>query len=245
VQRVIVNSEQIEANCLTLTPEQSHYLHRVLRLGVGDQCLVGDGQGTQWTATLGPTLGLATLSAMPPPAPEPVPPIAITLAAALPKQGFDEVVRQVTELGVSRIVPILSDRTLLKPSGHKLDRWRRIATEAAEQSERPYVPTVDAPVPWLSWVRQPPSSDLRWLCVARQNCPHLLAQGQQDWPFQTVTLAIGPEGGWADSEVAAASTAGYQSVSLGPGILRAVTAPIVAIALIHGIHQFARIDPSL
>lgn len=245
MQRVIINPEQIEANCLTLTPEQSHYLHRVLRLGVGDQCWVGDGQGTQWTATLGPTLGLATLRAMPPSALAASPPIAITLAAALPKQGFDEVVRQVTELGVSRIVPILSDRTLLRPSGNKLDRWRRIAVEAAEQSEHPYVPTVDAPVPWLNWVQQQPSDALRWLCVTRQQCPHILAQGQQDWPFQTLTLAIGPEGGWADSEVAAASSAGYHPVSLGPAILRAVTAPIAAIALVQGIPQFARIDPSL
>lgn len=245
MQRVIVHPQQIEANCLTLTPKQSHYLHRVLRLGVGDQCLVGDGQGSQWTATLGPTLGLATLSAMPLSAPTALSPITITLAVALPKQGFDEVVRQVTELGVSRIVPILSDRTLLQPSGNKLNRWRRIATEAAEQSERPYVPTVDAPVSWLNWVKQPPLDEHRWLCVARQNCPHVLAQGRQDWPFSTLTLAIGPEGGWTEPEVAAASSAGYQPVSLGPGILRAVTAPIAAIALIQGIHQFARIDPSL
>jgi 16S rRNA (uracil1498-N3)-methyltransferase len=66
-------------------------------------------------------------------------------------------------------------------------------------------------------------------------------QGHQDWPITALTVAIGPEGGWAEPEVASAIAAGYQPVSLGPGILRAVTAPIAAIALIQGIPQFAKI----
>lgn len=233
VQRVIVAPDQITADRVLLTPEQSHYLYRVLRLGAGDRFLLGDGQGGQWSAILGPEAGTATLTPLPHQAPA-VPTQALTLAAALPKQGFDEVVRQATELGVREIVPILSDRTLLRPSPNKLQRWQRIATEAAEQSEHTTVPLVHAPVVWGTWLAQS-TRDRRWICVARQDCPHVLHQGQQDWPWQTLTLAIGPEGGWTPAEVTAAIAAGYQPVSLGPHILRAVTASIAAIALIQGI----------
>ncbi|NJN22885.1 MAG: RsmE family RNA methyltransferase, partial [Leptolyngbya sp. RL_3_1] len=134
VQRLVVNPSQIQGNCLTLTAEQWHYLRRVLRLTAGAPFIALDGAGQQWQATLTMTEPLATLMM---PIIAAAAPVEITLAAALPKQGFDQVVRQVTELGVHRIVPILSDRTLLKPSASKIERWRRIAAEAAEQCEQP------------------------------------------------------------------------------------------------------------
>lgn len=273
MQRVVVQSDQIQGSTLTLTHDQGHYLQRVLRLGPGGQFLALDGQGRQWIATLGEETGQATLG--------PVLVVtrptlaAITLAVALPKQGFDQVVRQATELGVECIVPIVSDRTLLRPSSQKLQRWQRIATEAAEQCERPTVPQILPPHPWLNWLEHSPpdpqpldpqsldpqpldpqpldsqtlssnspessppgqqsprqqSVGQHYLCVARRNSLPLAQALQGSPPVPAITVATGPEGGWTAVEIERAIAAGYCPVSLSPYILRAVTAPLVALSL--------------
>jgi 16S rRNA (uracil1498-N3)-methyltransferase len=213
---------------LTLTAEQRHYLQHVLRLRAGAAFIALDGVGQQWQATLTTVDGTAMLVSPITPAESQV--MDITLAAALPKQGFDLVVRQVAELGVSTIVPILSDRTLLKPSTSKVQRWRRIATEAAEQCERSQVPALLDPMPWAAWLGQDTPPSQRLIGVARGNHPSLLSVCGQS---PLVEIAIGPEGGWTEGEIAAAIAAEYQAVSLGSQILRALTAPVVALAVIQ------------
>jgi 16S rRNA (uracil1498-N3)-methyltransferase len=153
------------------------------------------------------------------------------------------VVRQSTELGVTQIYPVMSDRSLLQPSDHKLARWQRIAQEAAEQSERVNGPEIFAPADFRDCLAQldqislktDSSKDLRYLCAARTESPHLLKQLQVDLAsanLRGVTLAIGPEGGWTSDEITVARTWGYEVVSLGSVILRAVTAPVAALSLV-------------
>ncbi|WP_204139867.1 16S rRNA (uracil(1498)-N(3))-methyltransferase [Halomicronema sp. CCY15110] len=243
MQRVIVDPAQIQADQLTLTAEQRHYLQRVLRLQSGDRFLALDGQGHLWTAVLQRDATQATLTPIAPEvATTALPRSQITLAACLPKQGFDEVVRQVTELGVHEIVPLVSDRTVLRPSANKLQRWRRIAAEAGEQCERLTVPTVREPLAWSSWLAQE-SQDTRLICVARRSAPALLSVGLLS-PCPTIEIAIGPEGGWTASEVTQALSHGYQAVSLGSSILRAVTASVVAIGILQAGIEFATIQSS-
>ncbi|MGD1858914.1 MAG: 16S rRNA (uracil(1498)-N(3))-methyltransferase [Leptolyngbyaceae cyanobacterium] len=242
MQRVIVDPAQIEVDQLVLTDTQRHYLRRVLRLKAGDRFRALDGQGHMWEATLREDSEPAWLQAIAPIASSsPLNQPKITLAACLPKQGFDEVVRQVTELGVDKIVPILSDRTLPKPSINKLERWRRIAAEAGEQSERLIVPTIQEPLAWASWLARQ-SQDYRLICVARQSAPTLLSLCCSS-QFAAVEVAIGPEGGWTESEFEHAIAHGYQPVTLGSTILRAVTAPVVALALLQAGIEFATINP--
>jgi 16S rRNA (uracil1498-N3)-methyltransferase len=197
-------------------------------------------------------------------------PISVTLLLALPKTGMDDVVRQATEIGVQRIVPILSQRTVLNPSAQKLERWQRIIQEAAEQSERQLVPELLPPQAWeialQTWNR---TTGLCYLCEARGEHPHLLKclletqclldtnpiRGNlqpvslQPVNLQPVSLqpvvsacmiAIGPEGGWTDQEIDQAVTAGYQPVSLGARILRSITAPLVALSLLAGVMEIQR-----
>ncbi|RZM79624.1 16S rRNA (uracil(1498)-N(3))-methyltransferase [Leptolyngbya iicbica] len=243
MQRVVVDPAQIQADQLNLTVDQRHYLQRVLRLKSGDRFLALDGQGHLWTAILQPDAAQATLTAI---APEVAPTTGvrsrITLAACLPKQGFDEVVRQVTELGVDEIVPIVSDRTVLRPSANKLQRWRRIAAEAGEQCERLTVPKVREPLAWSSWLAQE-SQDTRVICVARRSAPALLSVSLLS-PLPAIEIAIGPEGGWTESEVTQALAHGYQPASLGGSILRAVTASVVAIGILQAGIEFANITSS-
>lgn len=245
LQRLAVTASQICDRQIDLTREQQHYLNRVLRLQAGDRFIAMDGRGHWWLAVLevretGLFASIAEEIAM-----NRELPVEVTLMAALPKgNGFDEVVKQVTELGVASIVPVTSDRTLLKPSDQKVDRWRRIAAEAAEQSERQFVPTILEPVSFDVAVKDC-GQKYRFICVARGDNRHLwdcladfappqfpLIRGEQDGGELSIVIAVGPEGGWTEGEVKRAIEFGFEAVSLGSRILRAVTAPIVALSLV-------------
>ncbi|HEY9881791.1 MAG TPA: 16S rRNA (uracil(1498)-N(3))-methyltransferase, partial [Leptolyngbyaceae cyanobacterium] len=213
LQRVLIAPEQYQTQQIVLSSAQQRYLHRVLRLGQGDQFIALDGRGGQWLAEL--TADLATakvLEALVDPQKD-FSAAQITLLAALPKgNGFDEVVRQTTELGVTCIQPVLSDRTLIRPSDQKLERWQRIAAEATEQSERLIAPEICSPLPWRDVLGAVPEMAC-YLCVTRLDAPHLL-NCLQSVSSQAIAIAIGPEGGWTDEEVADAIASGFQPVSL-------------------------------
>lgn len=261
LQRLAVTAAQICDRQIDLTREQQHYLNRVLRLQPGDRFIAMDGRGHWWSAVLevretGLFASIAEEIAV-----NRELPVEVTLMAALPKgNGFDEVVRQGTELGVASIVPVTSDRTLLKPSDQKVDRWRRIAAEAAEQSERQLVPTIFEPISFDFAVKNC-GQKYRFICVARGENRHLwdcllgnleppqppLVRGEQELEPHfvgavspcpppggelSIVIATGPEGGWTEGEVERAIEFGFEAVSLGSRILRAVTAPIVALSLV-------------
>jgi 16S rRNA (uracil1498-N3)-methyltransferase len=226
LQRITITPSQIQATEILLTPQQQHYLVRVLRLRDSERFIAMDGMGKWWLAQLTGE----TAQILQPLEVNTELPVAITLMIALPKgSGFDEVIRICTELGVACIIPVLSDRTLLNPSPQKLERWRRIATEASEQSERAFVPTILEPVNFNTAVNESTATH-RFLCEARGNYPHL--QQVIDQPSGEIIVAIGPEGGWTDKEIQTACDVGFQAVSLGKRILRAVTAPIVALSIV-------------
>jgi len=226
LQRLVIAESQVQESIVFLSSEQKHYLYRVLRLKNGDRFIALDGKGQSWIATL--ESDQATLIESLQAASELS--VSITLMLALPKTGFDDVVRQVTELGVACIAPVISDRTLLNPSGNKLDRWRRIAQEAAEQSERQIVPTILEPMPFKLASEQL-QADSRYICAERSTSQHLL-NGEFG---SSVIVAIGCEGGWTDQEIEMAIAHHYQPVTLGKRILRAVTAPIAAVSIIAGL----------
>ncbi|MDZ8185871.1 MAG: 16S rRNA (uracil(1498)-N(3))-methyltransferase [Nostoc sp. ChiSLP02] len=233
LQRIAIAPSQLQQQQILLAKEQQHYLTRVLRLREGDRFIAMDGKGKSWLVQLAGEQAqvLESISV------ETELPISITLIVALPKgNGFDEIVRCCTELGVTCIAPVLSDRTLLHPSPQKLERWRRIAAEAAEQSERSLVPTILEPVTFSTGLSSAISNlslvnSQQYICVARGEFPHL-RDCLQNKKQETIVIATGPEGGWTKQEVQNAIAVGFQPVSLGRRILRAVTAPVVALSLI-------------
>lgn len=266
LQRLAIAPNQVQEHRVFLNDSQLHYLGRVLRLRRGDRFIVLNGEGQWWLAELDASGTAATLLDVLERHNEL--PIAVTLLIAMPKQGMDEIVRQSTELGVATIQPVVSDRTLLKPSPQKLERWRRIAQEAVEQSERQILPTILTPLPWADSLRHWNGAEhTAYLCCARGQAPSLLhcllqlrqhrnctdrdllEQGlQDDAPIaksphpelvhtttDSVAIAIGPEGGWAPSEIEQALESGYQSVSLGRRIFRAATAPVVALSILASV----------
>jgi 16S rRNA (uracil1498-N3)-methyltransferase len=232
LQRIAITLAQQHDCQIELTPQQAHYLNRVLRLKSGDRFIALDGQGQWWLAEL--DNHSATVL-------EPIPihnelRRSVILLVAMPKgNGMDEIVRQTTELGVTTIVPVISDRTLLHPSPHKLERWQRIAQEATEQSERQLIPALTEPQSLASAIETWNATNAQcYLCEARGQHPHLLSRlhSQLHQNPTPIVLATGPEGGWTPSELQQAIAAGYEPVSLGHRVLRALTAPVMALSVV-------------
>jgi len=241
MQRLAIESQQLQPPHLQLTQDQRHYLQRVLRLKSGAQFLALPGDGMAWRCELvGEDARVIEAQVVTTELP-----IAVTLALALPKTGFEDVVRQITELGVGTIVPLLSERTVLNPSVSKCSRWQRIAAEAAEQSERALVPQVREPVAFNLFLQEqealgvsdPESPNAQFLCWGRGESPHLIAALTQCKHQDSITIMIGPEGGWSKTEVNQAIASRFRTVSLGKRILRAVTAPIAAMAIVGGVWE--------
>lgn len=215
-----------------LGPEEWHYLRHVLRLAAGAPLRVFDGEGGEYPAALpaeGEELVLGPRSQLAPPA------AAVWLAFA-PARGdrADLVVEKAVELGVSRLAPFESARSVVKldreRGAARAARWRRIAAEAARQCGRAEVPAVDEPVPLAVALGLGPPGACRLLFYEGGGEPlrELLDSAAP------VHLALtGPEGGFTPEEVGAALAAGVRLATLGPRILRAETAGLAAVALLQ------------
>ena len=232
VYRLVVTPEQIKEEQITLDTQQLHYLLRVLRLGNGDRFIAMDGKGNNWlteireqSAQIIQSIDIETEL-----------PVSLNLITALPKgSGYEQVIRCCTELGVSNFMPVISDRTILKPSANKVQRWRKIVTEAAEQSERQIVPHIFEPVKFMAAIKQNTSNNQdKYICVARGDTPTLWSCLQQP-TLSEIVIATGCEGGWTDGELDQAIAFGFQPVTLGKRILRAITAPIIASSIVTAI----------
>ena len=142
-------------------------------------------------------------------------------------------IEKVTELGVACVVPVLARRTekhLAQAAEKRVERWRRIAREAAQQSRRSDVPEIAAPVQLKQALTLAPPECLR-LLLAETEEDNSLASALRAAPHSDVHLAIGPEGGWTQEELALFTQHAWRHVTLGPRILRAETAAIAATAI--------------
>lgn len=221
---------------LTLTKEQAHYLGRVLRLKPNRQLVLFNGTGGEYQCNLssldakqGSVEVLAFFET------EVESPLNICLAIGLSKgDRFDWAIQKATELGVSSIQPLFTERTEVRLSQERLAKkaahWQGIVRSACEQSGRTMLPQVF------------PATSLRDFCTA-DSCElklilnpeekRSLATLSTEKPLQTLSLLVGPEGGLSREEIGLAALEGYESVSLGPRILRTETAPIAALAVLQ------------
>ncbi len=158
------------------------------------------------------------------------------LAGITANERMDWLVEKATELGVASITPLVAERSVLKLKGEraekKLAHWQGVAVAAAEQCGRNRVPTVHAAVTLTEWMKKALPGE-RWvLSLSEGTQPLAQVQGQAMCkPMAPVTVLSGPEGGLSPGEEAAALTAGFVPVTLGPRVLRAETAPLAVLAL--------------
>ena len=242
LQRVTLQTHQVtpalQINCaIALTPEQRNYLCNVLRLETGAEFIALDRQGGWWLAKLKES-DIAEIIAKLENNSELT--AKITLGIAMPKgSNIESVIRQTTELGVRQIVPIFSDRTVIKSGSEignqKRDRWQRIAEESAELSMRNYVPEIHPPQALSTWLNDRlKSPSLKYICVISPDVSHLLSSLQNSnlEQISEIVIATGCEGGWTTREEEQAIAAGFIPVSLGDRVLSAVTAPVVALSIV-------------
>jgi len=237
LNRVHVDNPIAGRQTCELSGSAAHHVSRVLRLRMGAPLVLFDGEGGEYLATIAAlgknrvSVAIGEYSAA-----DNESQLEITLVQGISRADrMDLVIQKATELGVTRVVPIATERSVMRADEtqvrRKLEHWRGIATAACEQCGRNRLPEIGAPLAWQRWLSTRTSS-ARSLLLARGAATPL---GAVLGGATSVELLIGPEGGLAPDEEAAALAAGFRAVKLGPRVLRTETAAIAAIAAIQ--HQ--------
>ena len=216
---------------IVFSPEQAHQITAVLRMKPGATLIVLDNTGWEYVAELmvvDRKRVTAVVRQKKLCANEPA--IKLTLHQSLLKRdNFEWALQKGTELGVSRFVPLISQRTVARPP-KKPDRWRRILTEAAEQSRRGRIPELAQSVTFADAVSQLPDGEtavIPWVGADKGGLGDVLAGDET-----AVSIFIGPEGGFTPEEIALAQQHGVRPVTLGKRTLRSETAALAATAVI-------------
>jgi len=226
-----------DGSSIRLDEAAANHVRRVLRLGSGDELLVFDGSGRDFPARIEQADRRGVLLRIghgQPAGRESA--LDITLLQGLARgPRMDLVIQKATELGVSRIQTLAMERSVVRLGddedriGKKLRHWQRVAISACEQCGRAIPPAVLAPVSLAAAVARLPAGAVRLLLdpAGEAGLTAMLADSR------AVALLVGPEGGLAPDERAAALSLGFHPLRLGPRILRTETAPLVALSLIQ------------
>ena len=234
--RIYVPVELAAGAEIALPAQSGEHLTRVLRLEAGAPLTVFNGRGGEYSAVLGGRTGKQVLARLQRHDPvERESPLAITLLQGVARgERMDLIVQKATELGVTRIVPVLAERSVVKvdakQSERKLEHWRAIAISACEQCGRNRVPELNAPVALGDAIAVLPQGSLR--CLLAADGGESLAAAARG-AGTGVVLLIGPEGGLADKERQFAGAHGFTAYRLGPRVLRTETAGLAALALLQ------------
>jgi 16S rRNA (uracil1498-N3)-methyltransferase len=227
--------DEVRSGRAEISGDDARHLTRVLRVEAGQRYEISDNRNVylaEVDTARKEHVTFRTLEKLAAPAPT----VRLVLCAALIKfDRFEWMIEKATELGVSQIVPvetIRSERGLERAAHKRVERWRRIALEASQQSRRAFLPEVSEPEPLSDALSReaiyrfaldenPAARPLNAALPATRN------------PQDTVAMLIGPEGGWTDEERAQFTAAAWSPVSLGPLILRAETAALAALAIVN------------
>jgi 16S rRNA (uracil1498-N3)-methyltransferase len=221
ITRIFVGSALVPGEALELPADEAKHVLNVLRGRPGDHVEVVDGEGRLFVAELRGGGEVSVVEELVAPGGVGV---EISLYQAVPKGGrMDLVAEKATEVGATRIVPLLTERGVVNPREGKVERWRRVAWAAARQSLRLAAPEVAEPTRFEDAVSKVGETGV------------LLHNAHGLPPVETVVpspanLFVGPEGGWSDGELRLAEEAGLALGGLGPYRLRSETAGIVAVA---------------
>ncbi len=223
--------EKLEGGRAVVRGAPAHHLSHVLRVRPGHLFEISDGERVglgRVAKVAASTVEFAIEEELTagPPLPR------VTLLAAIFKfDRLEWVVEKATELGATRFVPVVARRTeaaLARSAAKRVERWRRIAFEAAQQSRRLAPLDVAGPEPFDSALREAPAGR-RWIL---DESPDAIPQKALLQPVAETVLLVGPEGGWTEEERRQAHESGFVSLGLGPLILRAETAAVAALAVV-------------
>jgi 16S rRNA (uracil1498-N3)-methyltransferase len=240
VPRFFAPSFDVGDDTVRLPKDEAEHLTRVLRLGPGDSVAVFDGRGHEFLAKVVAAerreVRLQLVSRIEPAVEAAVP---LTLVQAVLKgEKTDEIVRDAVMMGIAAIQPVITARSettvaALSRAG-RVDRWRRVALASVKQSRRAVLPDVKGPLTFDSWLEEPmPEVTLMLVEPAEgAQAEPLSAMRDQRLPSEAA-LVVGPEGGWAKTELARARERGARLITMGHRTLRADAVAVAAISVLQ------------
>ncbi len=226
-------AERIDEKTARLPAEEARHALTVLRMKTGDECaaILESGLYLSRVSAVDDGVTIEILQELPSPEPR----AQVTLYQGLPKgEKMEFIAQKCTEAGVHRIVPVRMSRCVVKlddrDAAKKTERWQRIAAEAAKQSCRTVVPSIEAPITMERLTARLKAHDLS--LVPWEDARGLsLANAVAESPAQDIAIVIGPEGGMEESEVARMKDASALPVTLGPRVFRTETAALASVIM--------------
>ena len=241
MHRFFVPPGQESGTSLQLSGSEAHHALHVLRVRRGERVGVLNGQGLVLECAVEETrhdqVSLKVLDRR-----QLARPCQITLAQAIPKgRLFESIIQKATELGAARIVPLLTQRTIVQveeaAADDKVSRWRQVAVEAIKQCGSPWLPQIDTPRAIEKFISESGHPDLALVGSLREGAQHPRTffdafEREHGRKPGSISIAIGPEGDFTDEELSALEAAGARPITLGPLVLRTETAAVYCLSVI-------------
>lgn len=238
MSKFFVDQSNINTDSIKITGDDVNHIKRVLRLRAGDKIVICDGAGIDYFTEIKEveenSVSTMILSKQ---HSSTEPPVGITLFQGIPKSDkMDYIIQKSVELGISRIIPVSTERTVVKLDSrkdavNKTTRWQRIAFEAAKQCNRGIIPKVELPVGFDECLSLMAGVDLAIIPYEKE-AENSLRNYLRSGSIKKAGMLIGPEGGFTEKEVQKAASAGIKPVTLGPRILRTETAGIAVLSIL-------------
>jgi len=227
---------------LRLSPTEAHHALHVVRVRAGERVVVMDGLGHELLCEVAAAGRHSVELVVRQRTAWPRLPLQITLVQAITKaKSMDLIVQKATELGLARLVPILSERSVPRPSADDparlVEKWRAIAIDALKQCGTPWLPEIDPPLTLSAFLARRPQFPLMLLASLERGSPHpreilRAAGGEGGKPPNEIAVWIGPEGDFTPDELQAVRSAGAQPITLGPLVLRSDTAAVYCLSFL-------------
>jgi 16S rRNA (uracil1498-N3)-methyltransferase len=234
--RFFISPDQVSGPLITISGEDVRHIGAVLRMKTGDELLLCDGKGTEYAAKITVIDRREIKAEITSTSQREIRRPFVTLGQGLPKSDkMDWIVQKATELGVAEIVPLVTERTIVKVKDEekRISRWQKICREAAMQCSRPDIPAVGHIVSFHDFIHTPaPGPSTLLLLPWEEGTTPIKDVLKRNPDVENIVVLIGPEGGFSSSEASLAQENGYHLVSLGPNILRTETAAIAVLSMI-------------
>jgi 16S rRNA (uracil1498-N3)-methyltransferase len=243
MHRFYLPPEECEGGILTLTDREAHHAARVLRLRRGEAVVVLNGVGKVYHTEVDEVSRDVVRLSIKRTEESPAPPCAITLVQAIPKgKLLDSIIQKATELGVSRVIPLLSERVITQidegNAESKTEHWRTVAVEAIKQSGSPWLPDIEPAASPGQLLARREKFDLWFIASLQPGSRHPREwfqefRAREGLEPRTACIWVGPEGDFTEREVADAIAAGARPITLGRLVLRCETAATYCLSVLN------------
>ena len=246
--RLIISDERIkklENNQLKLSKEEAHYVNKVMRIKIGEQIHIVNGKGYLWRGFKNKNNFIEIPNINKPTLYQDQKKLFLGIAVAIPKNGFEDILKMCTEIGIDFIQPLYSEHQIKRISNKalKMDRWNKIINEAVEQCERLWKPKILNILDIHEWIISLNAKDVISISLTRdENCislnQWLKMQNAHLQEANVLWNVIGPEGGWSQREICFFREKKIQFIKLSESILRTSTASVTASSILSQWRNF-------